>query len=193
MPLELAIILAAGEGRRMGFPKALLELEPGQTALSRLVTLYRTYGSQVLAVIGAEAERVRRAHLGIAFELNPRWASGQLSSVQAGLRRALQDGAGWIWIHPVDAPLVRASTLAQLGARQQPVSLPTFEGLDGHPVRLSAEAAAMVLTSREPTLRAALGALSVVRVGVEDPAVVGNLNTPEDCLNVLGRPPLPLG
>ena len=57
----VAIVLAAGEGRRMGGPKALLPLGEG-TFLSRACRLFARPGiASVVAVLGAEAERVRGA------------------------------------------------------------------------------------------------------------------------------------
>ena len=57
----LAVVLAAGEGRRMGGPKALLAVDDveGGTFLARAcAALSRPGVDGVIAVLGAEAGRV---------------------------------------------------------------------------------------------------------------------------------------
>lgn len=76
------ILLAAGEGTRLGRPKALVELG-GQTLAERGVTLLRDGGADpVLVVTGAVPVRVdgaRTVH-------NPDWRAGMGTSLAAGLR-----------------------------------------------------------------------------------------------------------
>ena len=55
----LAIVLAAGEGRRMGGPKALLRLGETTFLAHACRLLARPGVASVVAVLGAEAERVR--------------------------------------------------------------------------------------------------------------------------------------
>ncbi len=52
------LILAAGESRRMGFPKALLEFR-GETFLDRLIAALSEHCSPVVAVLGARAQEIR--------------------------------------------------------------------------------------------------------------------------------------
>jgi hypothetical protein len=52
------LILAAGESRRMGSPKALLEFR-GETFLDRLIGLFSRRCSPVIAVLGTQHEIVR--------------------------------------------------------------------------------------------------------------------------------------
>ena len=54
------IILAAGESRRMGFPKALLRYR-GETFLDTLIGLFAARCEPVIVVLGAHAERIRAA------------------------------------------------------------------------------------------------------------------------------------
>jgi CTP:molybdopterin cytidylyltransferase MocA len=53
------LILAAGESRRMGSPKALLRYR-GQTFLDTLISLFAARCSPVIVVLGADADRIRR-------------------------------------------------------------------------------------------------------------------------------------
>lgn len=186
----VAVLLAAGQGERIGAPKALLDAGGGQSFLSRLAQTCRGAGLTPLAVVGAEAERVLALHPGLAWARNAEWPRGQLSSVRVGLAAALAQGAEQLVVHPVDAPLLRADSLAavQAALAGAPVAIACRGGKAGHPVALTAAAARAVLASSAPTLAGALAELSCARVEVDDPAVGENVNTPADYLRLFGRP-----
>ena len=86
-----AVILAAGESRRLGQPKQLVRVGDGagsETLLGRTVRVVREAGLDVVfVVLGAHAERVEaEAELdGVVVVRNPAWASGMASSIHAGI------------------------------------------------------------------------------------------------------------
>src|SRR5512139_2108682 len=92
----VAVVLAAGEGRRMGGPKALLRLGEKSFLAHACALLARPGVASVIAVLGAEAGRVR-AEGGLPADvpvvLNERWRDGMLSSVWRGLDAAEADAA----------------------------------------------------------------------------------------------------
>jgi len=192
MTKTTVVILAAGEGKRMGMPKAVLELERGRSFLQALTSTFAKAGCEVLAVVGAGADEVRAHLTRAALVENPDWQSGQFSSVKVGLKAALEEGAGAVLIHPVDVPMIRASTvkavLAALDGHDGAV--PQYEGAAGHPLALSRAAAERVLAMAAVShLEAAQARLDVARVVTRDPAVLVNLNTPEIYERVLGVAP----
>ena len=128
------LILAAGESRRMGSPKALLSFQ-GRTFLDTLIDLFSARCSTVIVVLGAGAETIRRAvHRVAEFVYNHDYLSGQTSSLQAGLR-AVPSGADGVLFTLVDHPSVSAETIDALLAPPFPlVRIPRFEGQRGHPV-----------------------------------------------------------
>src|SRR5262249_768807 len=89
VPMRIAaIVLAAGESRRMGFPKALLPIQ-GRTFVEHIVgRLTATRVDGIYVVLGAHRERILAAvdvtHAQVV--VNHDWELGQLSSLQAGLR-----------------------------------------------------------------------------------------------------------
>src|ERR1017187_6615212 len=89
------ILLAAGESRRMGFPKPLLSYQ-GTTFLEHLLGVLEGQVNPLVLVLGAHAERIRRAVRipdSVVVAINENYAAGQLSSLQVGIRAL-----------PVDAP-----------------------------------------------------------------------------------------
>src|SRR5260370_3806447 len=108
---RIAVILAAGEGRRMGFTKALLEFAEGERFLRRLASVFASSGCEVLAVTGHQAAGIAAAHADLTCVENAGWDQGQLSSARVGIARALAAKASVVLAHPVDAPAIRAATL----------------------------------------------------------------------------------
>ncbi len=135
-----AILLAAGEGRRIGGPKALLRL--GETSfLAHCARLLGRPGVEgVVSVLGAEAERVR-SESGLDPDVltlvNAGWREGgMLSSALAGLDAAIRLGADAVLLHPVDHPAVAPQTIdaviaALLGGAR--IAVPSVVGRRGHP------------------------------------------------------------
>jgi molybdenum cofactor cytidylyltransferase len=131
------LILAAGESRRMGSPKALLEYR-GETFLDRLIGLFTPRCSSVIVVLGAGAEEIRpRISRASDIAINPDYRLGQTRSMQCGLRAARD--AGSILFTLVDHPAVQPETLDLL-VHGQPgplLRVPRFQGRRGHPVWFS--------------------------------------------------------
>ena len=187
-----AIILAAGEGKRMGMPKALLEYEKGKSFLRALATTFGKAGCDVLAVVGHCAQDVRDNTPDVRMVENDAWRDGQLSSARAGLRAALDDGADVILVHPVDMPAVRTSTLKTLLTKTDGTDaiVPEFEGAAGHPLVLTRAGAEKILSAQgTATLEEAVSRLQLRRVQTKDPGVVVNVNSPDVYERIFGSAP----
>jgi nicotine blue oxidoreductase len=184
----VAIVLAAGEGRRMGGPKALLRLGD-ETFLARAVRLLARPGvASVVAVLGADAERVR-AEAGlpspVEVVVNPSWREGMLSSVWRGLDAAEGQGAEAVLLHPVDHPLVEPATVDRVVealAASASIAVPAWEGRRGHPGGFrQALFAELRAAPPERGARAVLAAdPQRVVVVPGDPGCVEGVDTPED-------------
>ena len=188
----VAIILAAGEARRMAHPKALIEHEGGRSFLQSLASTFAKAGCAVLGVVGKDAEAVKEQHPSVNLVDSPRWQDGPMSSIKAGLGAALEEEADVVLLQPVDMPAVRASTLKSLlkalGDSEEGLR-PEFEGAPGFPVVLSRAAAERLMGSDVAQLDGALQALKLRRVSVKDPGVVVNINTPETYERLFGMAP----
>jgi CTP:molybdopterin cytidylyltransferase MocA len=133
------IILAAGESRRMGFPKALLRYRD-ETFLDTLIGHFTLRCDPVIVVLGAHAVRIREGALRPAtFVINPDYQRGQTTSMQCGLR-AVPAGAEGVLFTLVDHPAVSPATFDALLAAPRPmVRVPRFQGRRGHPLWFSRE------------------------------------------------------
>jgi molybdenum cofactor cytidylyltransferase len=188
----VAIILAAGEARRMAHPKALIEHEGGKSFLQSLASTFGKAGCAVMGVVGKDAEAVREQHPGLELVEAERWQEGLLASVKVGLDAALESGAEVLLLHPVDMPALRASTLKSLlkmmGDADE-VLRPEFEGAPGWPLVLSRGAAERLRAAEGTQLEPALTGLKLRRAPVKDPGVVVNINTPETYERLFGMAP----
>ena len=188
----LAILLAAGESRRMRVPKALLAYSESETFLQHLVEVFESAGCRTLAVVGAGAEQIARAHPSLELVLNPSWESGQYSSALVGLKEAAARNAQRVLLHPVDTPMLQSSSIRTLlsGLGQGEAIAPEYRGAPGHPLVLSAEGARVIAEQKSaPHLEAALRFVKLRQISVDDPGVVMNLNTPKEYQRAFGHPP----
>lgn len=185
-----AIVLAAGKGERMGRPKALVEWDGRPFLAHVLETLAAAAAAPIAVVLDpasadfAEAKKLAES-AGAAVVDNPKPERGMLSSIRHGL--AALGGASHAAILPVDHPGIRTRTLDALflHARNTPdrIVVPTWEGRRGHPgVFPAARFPDLMAAPDEEGARAVLRSHAnlVLEVRVDDPAVVRDLDTPED-------------
>lgn len=116
-----AVVLAAGESRRMGQPKQLLRWQ-GEPLVTRAARIALDSGaSETIVVTGAVGEQVEtaldplreagRGRLRVVF--NPAWQDGQAGSVRAAVD-ALPAACEAVLFLPVDQPRLPAALLRQL-------------------------------------------------------------------------------
>jgi len=188
--VSAGLILAAGESRRMGFPKALLRYRE-ETFLDRLAGLFVARCSPVIVVLGAEAERIRASvHSAATFVVNPAWARGQTTSMQCGLRAVPREADGVLFTL-VDHPAVARATIDALlaGSPAALVRVPRYQGRRGHPIWFSRELIQEFLALPETG-----AARDVVRghaaetefLDVDDPGILADIDDPEAYRGLVG-------
>ena len=191
-----AAILAAGESRRMGRPKALVPFE-GLTFVEHLLqaTNHPRVGI-VRVVLGANAESIQ-AELKLDQEIvvvNQDWQQGQLSSIQSAIRSLPADQTAGLLLCPVDHPLISSQLVSRLIAEfdsdRKLIVVPTHQGRRGHPVIFHASLYAELLDA-SPNV----GARQVVwahpdaiaEIETDESGVILNLNDPETMRKALGH------
>jgi molybdenum cofactor cytidylyltransferase len=190
-----AVILAAGESRRMGSPKALLPYQ-GRPFLEHLIEITRHPKVSVRRVVlGAGADEIR-TQLALDPEtviINPDWEAGQLTSIQAAVRSLPEDTDGMLLLL-VDHPLISAGLVAELIAKfyasGKAIVLPAYERKRGHPVIFSRGVYAELLAApAEKGARAVVWAHTddLLEVPTDEEGVILNLNDPEALRKALGE------
>jgi CTP:molybdopterin cytidylyltransferase MocA len=198
------ILLAAGEGSRLGRPKALVELG-GRTLAERGVAMLREGGADpVLVVTGAALISMATARI----VYNPGWRSGMGSSLAVGLAalatkprpsvprpsvprpsvpRPSVPRPDAVVIALADQPLIGAEAVRRLIAAYQTgatVAVATYDGQPRNPVLIAREHWPAVIESARgdvgarPFLRAHPDLVTGVECG--DTGAPDDIDTPED-------------
>ena len=179
-----AVILAAGEGSRLGgVAKALLPIA-GTTYLARIVATAREVGLGDAVVIVAPPHgddvAAHARELGLRVVVNPEPARGMASSIALGFGALREGNAAWLW--PVDHPHVTSATLRSLLAAiaQHAVARPVHAGRGGHPPLIARTLWPALADCPPAGARGVLAAGDAVAVTVDDPGVVRDVDTRED-------------
>jgi CTP:molybdopterin cytidylyltransferase MocA len=190
----ILVVLAAGASRRLGRCKALVDLA-GRSPLQRLLEAGTCLDAHPpLVVTGADHEAIARAAPGTSQVLhNPRWAEGRSGGVLLA-HRQVPDRA--LCLAPVDVPLVSRPVFEALAHKWDELGSPPEgwlaprldapghpgDGRYGHPVVLGPALLASLATRAPSTSLRSLrpAARPVAEVAVADPAILDDLDRPED-------------
>ncbi len=208
MKTVITIVLAAGAGKRLGGPKALLAWPAGAKggverplAIAHAEARLAAESARVLVVVRTSVFHALLAHVRPGIDLVSWTAPDDLGPAGSLAVAAPRIGdADAVVVTPFDVPPASAATVARLLARLDagapsaapPLAVrPRHLGRGGHPVVRRAEALQRYLEPDPPPLREHLRALGDRCVGedVEDPRVLHDLNIPVDVIRVLGGPP----
>jgi molybdenum cofactor cytidylyltransferase len=198
------VLLAAGRSRRMGTAKQLLGVpapgggsEPVPMVCASFDVIAPWCDGRVVVVLGHEADAVRtalgaRRFVGVPTDPD----ADMMESVRAGLGAAIDrfPEAGAMWLHLVDVPFVRAGTLTAVSAAFEAHGgrvgvMPDHGGRGGHPALIPRAVAQEIMRwngagglrafwTEHPGLR--------LRLAVDDPGVVRDLDTPEAYREAMG-------
>jgi CTP:molybdopterin cytidylyltransferase MocA len=187
-----ALILAAGEGSRMGGrPKCLIKIDHQPMILRQLQILKAAGISQITIVTGfyyEQIEAVIAADTSLNIIRNPQPEQGQQSSVGLGLKN-LPDQSDLILIALADQPLVDESDLEELlrAYDKRPpnteILYPVVSGQRGNPVLMSAACVNEFLRDKSGiTCRQYIDrhASSVYQYATENEHFITDLDTPDD-------------
>jgi molybdenum cofactor cytidylyltransferase len=218
-----AIVLAAGESKRMGMPKPLLRFPRSMsvppmyggsragcpcyvngdtTFLEQVVSvLRRSEVDRVTVVLGSQAPTIRASTdlSGVEIIINEDYRRGQLSSLVAGLQ-SLPLEAEAILLCLVDSPFITVRSVdGVVGAFRvsgKPIAIPVFEGRRGHPALFARPMFDELLNA--PAEKGARHVVhsnedKVFEVDLPDPGILARIDTPEDYLSHFGTAPRIIG
>lgn len=162
------LILAAGQGKRLGAVKPLLAADHA-VLLELVVKQYRKAKlDELIVVLGHEARQiVQRIPLnGIKIIINNEHRVGLSSSIQRGLAH-VSSRFNAVMIGLGDMPLVTTNTIdmliAEYNKSKKGIVVPVHDGQRGHPVILDMKYLEAMLT-----LRGDVGAKSVLETHAKD-------------------------
>lgn len=190
------LLLAAGGGRRLGGPKALVTID-GESLAQRGVRLLTEGGcAPVVVVLGAGAQEVLAdSDLRPARTLvNTAWASGMGSSLRRGLDTLEGEEAGAVVIALADQPRVGAESVSRLTAAWRAgaeLAVAAYGGAPRNPVLIdrawwpAARRAAVGDQGARALLRARPDLVTLVECG--DTGSPDDLDTPDDLAALGGR------
>ncbi len=144
-----AIILAAGESRRMGVKNKLLLPISGEVLISNFVkSVCASNVDEVVVVVGHEAEKIEDVLQGqpVRFVENLRYMEGMTSSIQTGIHAASAESEGLL-ICLADQPFIETSDFNCLiheftdlfDSKSSLIIVPVFKGQRGNPVLFSCQ------------------------------------------------------
>jgi molybdenum cofactor cytidylyltransferase len=183
-----AIILAAGESKRMGQAKLLLPF--GKTSIIETVveSVISSKVDKTLVVLGSRRRQIKEkiGRFPVETTSNPRYKSGMLSSVRRGLEALPQSSEAAVVVL-ADLPGVPASVIDSLirafRSEKKGIIVPVFRKKRGHPLLID-------LKYREEIERLSLGIglrelllrhpEDIVEVGVSTPAILRDIDNAED-------------
>ena len=195
-----AILLAAGQSRRMGALKPLLPFG-NKTVIESCIDYLRDGGvDQIVVVLGHRADEIRVLLSGVQIAVNPDPDSEMATSIAVGAQ-ALPATAKAVVFALVDHPAVPAgivSTLIGEWQRGARIVIPTWQDRGGHPVLIDLS----FRNELENLARAGSGGLREIfkthasdakRLPVDSPFVARDMDTWDDYLalyeEAFGYPP----
>ena len=186
-----AILLAAGESRRISRPKQLLEWHGKPLMLYVLENLSRVSGvDEIILVLGHDAEKIRQClpELPVKIVINPDYKTGMASSLRQGLL-AMDPASEAFLVLLADQPGVDPDLIDRVirGFRESTpkrgIVRPVCRGVPGHPVLIGVRYRQELLK-----LQGDLGARQILRdhptdvleISIEEEHSRIDLDTPEE-------------
>jgi len=135
------VILAAGDGSRYtGSTHKLLVPLAGEPLVTHAIRAAAQAGLDHVLVVTGSVDLGAVLPPGVEEVTNPRWAEGQATSLQAGVRRAGELGCRAVVVGLGDQPFIAAIDWQRVAAADRtPLAAGAWDGHLGPPVRIAAE------------------------------------------------------
>ncbi len=195
VPWISVVLLAAGESKRMGQPKQLMQLGKTTILEQSISNFLASEAKQVIVVLGHRAEDM----VGLARDkpvtivVNPAYRQGMGTSIAAGTG-LISDKAQGIMLALCEQPFIDPGTINQLiatfGAQNKGIVIPCYGSLRGHPVifatrykdelsGLTGDTGGRQIIARHPE--------DVLEVAVACEGVITDIDTPDSYNLALGK------
>ena len=188
-----AILLAAGESKRMGKPKLLLTFGDGTVLGNTVDNLLSSSVDEVIVVLGANARETKRVieDKAVKITINPDYRQGMSTSLINGLRQVSHQ-AQRVMVALSDQPLIDSKTYNKLIQKSldsdSGIVVPTYKSRRGNPIifdirykeellQLEGDIGGRELLDRHPD--------DILEVAVDCEGIYINLNTMDDYKSAL--------
>ena len=192
-----AIILAAGESKRMGANKLLLPYKKNYIINYVINYINKSQINHSLLVLGAFREDILKAIEGEQIDVcyNRNYQNGMLSSVQCGIR-ALPENTDAVMIFLGDQPTNNESVINTLieeyHSCPKGIVVPVYEGKRGHPLLIDSKYFIEIFN-----LNPDIGLRELLQkhkddirlVKVNEAGILRDIDTPEDYRRLIGELP----
>ncbi|MCX6335123.1 MAG: nucleotidyltransferase family protein, partial [Bacteroidia bacterium] len=188
-----AIILAAGESKRMRFPKMLLPFR-GTTILEQVIeNVINSQVDETVVVLGAESDEIQKVtgNWPVKHCYNADYKEGMLSSVKCGFRflpHYFEAALVFQGDQPMIKPEITDMVIAAYRRSGKGIVMPVFENKRGHPLLLSSRYLEEISSlSPETGLReiASRHSDDVYEVNTGTAEILKDIDTEEDYMNEL--------
>jgi molybdenum cofactor cytidylyltransferase len=185
-----AVVLAAGESKRMGKQKLLLPWGEKTMIEEVIGHLLESKVHEILVVLGADSPRVEKKikPLPVKTTVNPYYKKGMLSSVQWGFKKTEKDVQG-VLVCLGDQPLIPFSVIDRIldsyEESKKGIIIPVYKKKRGHPVLIDAQ-----YRKEVETLDSNIGLRALMRrhpqdifeVDVDTPGILKDIDTKTDLI-----------
>jgi len=187
-PMLSAILLAAGESKRMGELKQLMPLGKSTLLEQAIDNLLNSSVDETIVVLGHRAEEITEIIAGspVKIMLNPDYRQGMSTSIIAGLT-LVDPQSQAVMLALGDQPLVASRTINQLidafNNHDKGIAVPTHRGRRGHPIIFGIKYKAELLD-----LKGDIGGREIIRqhpddvleVAVDSKSIISDIATRDD-------------
>jgi len=190
-----AIILAAGESRRMGSPKMLLPFR-GKTMIENVIAnVSESKADNLMVVLGAEKESIIRliGEMSLEYCFNESYREGMLSSVQCGFRNLPSDLSAVLVFQgdqPLITPIAIDAVIEAYLSSGKGIIIPVYKSRRGHPIlidikyrdeigKLSSVIGLRSLAEKFPG--------DVLEVDTDEPGILRDFDTYEEYLEEINQ------
>ncbi len=187
-PLVCALVLAAGESKRMGSPKQLLPFGDTSIIETLIQNIGKSYVDHTIIVLGARYEEISEkiSKYPVTISENRDYKKGMFTSVQQGLKD-LPDQTGSIIVLLGDQPMISASLMDRLidahRHSDRGIAVASYKGKRGHPVMFDLKYRSEISgMGPDKSLRDFLGVHwdDVLEVELDSPEILRDIDTPEE-------------
>jgi len=173
------LILAAGEGKRMGAIKQLVEFN-GSSFLEETIKKYSSFAQDIIVTLGYHEKEIRNSVKELGFKYQ------KIKNYKVGMSASFQEAkifnSDYFLVTPCDLPLIEMNTIDLLlktyKTNRGKIIVPRFMGKNGHPVVFPIE-----VQSSFKYLEGDKGARDIIKnkecifVDLDDPGIITDIDT----------------